>query len=531
MTKPNTDRIAAEWQAAGHDFPVMSVAAFTRAQCTDFADRTAIHVIETGETLSYAALWTRIGQVAGGLSALGIKPRDRVAIQMHNGWEYPVLWLALAQIGAAHVPVNTRYSIEEIAYVLRDSGAALLLVADDLHPGLGADIHAMTRVEKITPFLHSCETAPPPPPHDPAPDDLLNIQYTSGTTGMPKGCMLSHDYWLVLARSAALWDKTPVQRILSAQPYFYMDPQWITLKTLLNGATMFIALRLSSSRFLDWLLDYKIEWCMFPIVMARMPRTGREGDTQLIQCSTFGWDAETALRFHQDYGARTREGFGMTEIGLGTAMPAVFEHMRNSASTGIAGPCRETSVRRPDGSEADAGEQGELWVRGRSIFQGYWNRPNATAKACPGDGWFRTGDLFKRDADGFHWITGRIKDMIRRSSENIAAREVEAALCALPDIVEAAALAEPDPMRGEEVLAVLQHAQGTLDEAAAQSLVKAATTALQGKLALFKIPRYWIFVTDYPRTASNKIQKPQLRAAICSQCAYDLAHDCWITLP
>ena len=329
------------------------------------------------------------------------------------------------------------------------------------------------------------------------------------------------------------WQKSPYCEtgLLSAQPYFYMDPQWITLKTLLNGGTMFIAPGLSSSRFLGWLLDYRIDWCMFPIVMARLPRTGRESQTNLTQCATFGWDAETAARFHHDYGVRAREGFGMTEIGLGTAMPAVLQDMCENASTGLAGPCRETSVRRTDGTEAGPGEQGELWVRGRSIFQGYWNKPEATSDACPGDGWFRTGDLFRRDADGFHWITGRIKDMIRRSSENIAAREVEAALCTISGILEAAALAEPDRMRGEEVLAVLQHADGQVDEGQAEMIVTAAVTALSDKLAPFKIPRYWAFVTEYPRTPSNKVQKPQLRAAIRGLRAFSHPQDCWVTLP
>lgn len=416
--------------------------------------------------------------------------------------------------------------------MLADSGARLMIAAEGLTAeARQAAASARAEVTSADAVFAGLGRAPRRVPHAPSPDDLLNIQYTSGTTGMPKGCMLTHDYWLVLARSAALWDATPAQRLLSAQPYFYMDPQWITLKTLLNGATMVIAPGLSSSRFLGWLIDHRIDWCMFPVLMARQPRTGREGETLLKQVATFGWDAETCARFHADYGVRAREGFGMTEIGLGTMMPAEFEALRDSASTGIAAPCRETSVRRADGTPAEPGEPGELWVRGRSIFRGYWNRPDATAEVCPGDGWFRTGDIFVRDADGFHWITGRIKDMIRRSSENIAAREVEAALCATPGIVEAAALAEPDSTRGEEVLAVLQHAQGCPDDGDVAALVGAISDALETRLAVFKRPRYWVFVTEYPRTASNKVQKAQLRAAIAGRRAYDHAAACWVILP
>ncbi|WP_208539285.1 class I adenylate-forming enzyme family protein [Algihabitans albus] len=534
------ERVRAEadrFQAAGSAFPQISVADFAAAQCARFSERTAIEVIETGEMLSYAALWQLVSAAAGALAAHGVAPGDRVAIQMPNGWEYPVLWLALAQIGAVHVPINTRYTAEETAYVLTDSGARLMIAAASFVATAREAVRAAPQaptLQEAEAFFAGLRDAPPPPNHRAAPDDLLNIQYTSGTTGMPKGCMLSHDYWLVLARSAALWDAVPARRLLSAQPYFYMDPQWITLKTLLNGATLVIGPGLSASRFLGWLLDHRIDWCMFPILMARQPRSGRERDTQLKQVATFGWDAETCARFHADYGALAREGFGMTEIGLGTAMPASLEDMRESASTastGIAGPCRETSVRGPDGEILAPGREGELWVRGRSIFKGYWNRPEATAEACPGDGWFRTGDIFVKNAQGFHWITGRIKDMIRRSSENIAAREVEAALCTLPGLVEAAALAEPDDLRGEEVLAVLQHSDGVPSQDTAEGLIATLRSGLEPHLAVFKRPRYWAFVADYPRTPSNKVKKAELRAQIAGRPAYDSASESWTTLP
>ncbi len=506
---------------AGEAFPYMTVPEFVQAQCARHAERIAIEVIESGVTLTYADLHKRILATAVVLAADGVGPGDRVALQLRNGWEYPVIWLALAQLGAVHVPVNTRYTPEEIRHVLEDSGAHLLIHADDLSIMEGIAVNTSCLSEFMARTV--AEEIPPFPAI--APHDLLNIQYTSGTTGLPKGCMLSHDYWLVLARAAAIWDAEPVQRLLSAQPYFYMDPQWITLKTLLNGATMVIAPGLSVTRFLGWLLDYDIDWCMFPILMARQPLTGREGETSLRQAATFGWDPETCARFHTAYSVRSREGFGMTEIGLGTAMPASFEHMYQSASTGIAGPCRETSVRDAEGCEVPPGTEGELWVRGRSIFQGYWKRPDATATACPGDGWFRTGDLFRKDADGYHWITGRIKDMIRRSSENIAAREVEAALCSLPNVAEAAAIAEPDATRGEEVLAAIQ-----LHDQTAEPCIESLVAGLEDCLASFKRPRYWTFVADVPRTASNKVQKPQLRDTLSGARAYDTTEDRWIML-
>lgn len=523
MSPDSAAQWAARFERIGLGFPHMTVAEFAEAQCQAHGANTAIEVIETGESLTFSQLWQRVTEAAHGLHKLGVGRGDRVAVQLPNGWHYPAIWLALARLGAVHVPVNTRYTPEEVRFVLNDSGAQVMVA-------LGAEASVVPGVQGVA----VAELFQPPqsgahlPPGPTDPETLLNIQYTSGTTGLPKGCMLSHDYWLVLARSAAAWDAEPARRILSAQPYFYMDPQWITLKALLNGATMVIAPGLSSSRFLGWLIEHRIDWCMFPILMARLPLSGAEPQACLKQVATFGWDPETCRRFHDHYAGLAREGFGMTEIGLGTAMPAAAQQMFDSASTGIAGPCRQTSVRRPDGSEAAPGEEGELWVRGRSIFQGYWNRPDATQQACPGEGWFRTGDLFVKDANGFHWIRGRIKDMIRRSSENIAAREVEAALCSLPGIVEAAALAEPDSLRGEEVLAVLQHADAPPSDMAA--FVEGARPALAQRLAVFKRPRYWIFTDHYPRTASNKVQKTQLRQALLGRPAFDSQTASWVTL-
>lgn len=522
-SRPAPNRIAAaieRTRAIGSDFPRQSIGSAVSDACTRFADRVAIEVFERAERATYGEFGALSCRYAQALARMGVAKGDRVGLMLPNRLAYPALFIALARLGAVHVPVNTRYTPGEIAYVLRDSGARLFLY--DAHfaevvAGLPDDLRGAIMISDIAEGDGSFELVAAACPEttladDPAgPDDLANIQYTSGTTGFPKGCMLTHDYWLVLARAAIAWDAEPVGRVLSAQPYFYMDPQWITLKALLTGATLVLAPGLSSSRFLSWILDHGIEWCMFPLLMTRQPERPEETKTALKQVATFGWPPETCRDFRRRFGVTAREAFGMTEIGLGTWMPPEFDDMYASGSVGFAAPCRETMICSEAGEPVAPGEVGELWVRGRSIFKGYWNRPEASAEVFREGGWFRTGDLFREDIDGFLYLVGRLKDMIRRSQENIAAREVEAVICALPGIEDAAAIAVPDPVRGEEVKLYVQLKAGTPREAVP---VKVILDHARRHLAKFKVPRYIAYADDFPRTASNKIEKRTLVAGV-----------------
>ncbi|WP_165978847.1 class I adenylate-forming enzyme family protein [Antarcticimicrobium luteum] len=520
--RPTPDRIAGALERTrrlGDGFVRQSIGDAVTAACARFGDRIAIEVFERGERATYAGFGALTHRYAHALSAMDIGKGDRVGLMLPNRLAYPALFIALARLGAVHVPVNTRYTPGEIAYVLEDSGARLLLhdaEYSQVIAGLPDDLRAQITIADVAEgggaFDRIAADAPDTPLDSTAtPDDLANIQYTSGTTGFPKGCMLTHDYWLVLARAAIAWDAQPARRILSAQPYFYMDPQWITLKALLTGATLVIAPGLSSSRFLDWILDHRIEWCMFPLLMTRQPPRPEEAQTALKQVATFGWPPETCRAFRRRFGVTAREAFGMTEIGLGTWMPPELNDMYDSGSVGFAAPCRETTIRDEAGQPVKPGETGELWVRGRSIFQGYWNRPEANAEVFRDGGWFRTGDLFRADEDGALYLVGRLKDMIRRSQENIAAREVEAAVCALPGIEDAAAVAVPDPVRGEEVKIYVQLKNSVAREAVP---VEAILDHARQHLAKFKVPRYIAYVDDFPRTASNKIEKKTLVAGV-----------------
>ena len=512
-------------------FTRTTIGAFVAQRCAEMGDAPLFDVFDRGERITYAAAARRINRIANALLGLGIGKGDRVAVMLPNRIDYPLIWLALARIGAIHVPVNTRYTPREIEYVTADSGASALIIDSRfLHTAMAMENRpaALTdrriivldgeKADTHADFASLVDAASKemPPDAGVTPDDLMNIQYTSGTTGFPKGCMLSHDYWMVLGQAALAWDTEPPKRLMTAQPFFYMDPQWHVIKTMLAGGTLLMAPQLSSSRFIGWVKTHQIEWCQFPILMTRQPEAPDDAATALRQVATFGWDAETCRRFETRFGVMAREGFGMTEIGLGSFMTPAIEEMSDSASVGLDGPCRETTIRDEAGAPVPVGARGELWVRGRGLFKGYWKNPEANAEAfrAADDGgppWFRTGDLFEADEHGFLWLVGRLKDIIRRSSENIAAREVEAVVRELAEVEDCAAVPVPDEKRGEEVKIYVQLKPGIAESALPAQAILAHC---RERLAAFKVPRFYAYVGEFPRTISNKIEKRTLLSGI-----------------
>lgn len=235
--------------------------------------------------------------------------------------------------------------------------------------------------------------------------------------------------------------------------------------------------------------------------------------------------------FHADIERRfdfvAREAFGMTEIGSGLFMPIEATDMVGSGSCGIPAPFRECRIADMDGNTLPQGEVGELLVRGPGILLGYYRKPEATAAAFHGD-WFRTGDLFRQDERGYYYIVGRVKDMIRRAGENIAAREVEAVLCQLPEIAEAAAVPVPDDTRGEEVKAYIVLRPGlTPRDVPPERVIEHCSAGL----ASFKVPRYLEYRASLPKTPSEKIAKHVLKSESpdLRRGSWDRLESRWIT--
>ncbi len=489
------------------------------------ADPTAVAWVffDGDETLTRHDVFDRVTRLASSLSRIGVGKGTHVALMMPNISAFPVTWLALARLGAVMVPVNVRYTTSELGYVLTDSEAEFLVIDSALlgvfnalekRPASLTNERIVVHGEGGDPGTHrwhdliATGTSGYAPPWSVTADDLMNIQYTSGTTGFPKGCMQPQLYWLTMGRVAAHRDGLELKNILIAQPFFYMDPQWLTLLAMEQDGTTYVAAQPSITRFIDWVHRHQIHFCIFPELVYRQPERPDDGKSALRRIATYGHTKSIHADLERRFNVVAREGFGMTEVGSALSVPLEATHMVGSGVCGVPSAFRECRVVDESGNDVEQGEIGELVVRGPGIFKGYYKKPEANAASFFGD-WFRTGDLFLQDNNGYFTIVGRLKDMIRRSGENIAAREVEAALITIEGVEDAAAVPVRDPARGEEVKAYVILKPGYSREKVTPDVIlsEAART-----LAAFKVPRYLEYVEDLPRTPSQKIKKDVLKA-------------------
>jgi crotonobetaine/carnitine-CoA ligase len=480
----------------------------------------ALAFIDSGETLTYRELRDAVDRVTTGLLSIGVRMGTHVALMLPNVPEWPITWLAIARIGAVAVPVNTRYTGRELHHALDDAEADYLVIHETLLPVLAAVPRPLPRIAGRVvvaggdPAGHRRWGDLRDGPggrlaltEEPGLEDLLNIQYTSGTTGFPKGCLLTQRYWLQLARTQSDCDGRAYARMLAPTPFFYMTPQWLLLMAFLQRGTLHVAARQSASRFVEWLHRYRINFCLFPAAAYKQPPAPYDRDNEIVRVSIYGFPKQSHADLEQRFDFVAREAFGMTEIGAGLYVPIEAADMVGSGSCGIPTPFRECRIADPEGNTLPRGEVGELLFRGPGMLKGYYRNPEATAAAFHGE-WFRTGDLARQDERGYVYLVGRAKDMIRRAGENIAANEVEAVLGALAGVAEAAAVPVPDELRGEEVKVYVVLQQGFTRESLPPDRILKHCAA---NLASFKVPRYVEYRdAPLPRTASEKIAKPAL---------------------
>lgn len=468
-----------------------------------------------GRSMSFAEAAREVESRARKLRGAGVRPGDRVVLMMGNGLDFPLWWLAIGRAGAAMVPVNVNYERKDLAYVLQDAAPALAICQaasfdklKDVAAALGVRVASDHPRADLSPDAMDEHRGDLP---GPGRDDLANIQYTSGTTGFPKGCMLPHDYWLRLGeRAAALFGLGRGDVNFTAQAFHYLDPQWNLVACLIAGAPLVIAPRFSASAF--WATvkaeGVTVFYCVgaMPAMLFNQPENPeaeRGHAVRLVYCS--GLAPALHARVEARWGAPWREVFGMTETGVDIAVDADDGGSVGTGTIGRPVAGKAAGVFGPDGRAMAPGDTGELWVSGRPMMQGYWNKPEATA-AVMTDGWFRTGDLARQDAEGRFYIVGRQKDMIRRGGENISAAEVEQALAVHPSIDAVAVAARPDPVRGEEVEAFVLVKPGfTFDP-------RGLLASLDGQIAAFKRPRYVTWVSVMPLTPSMRPQKHLLTA-------------------
>ncbi len=473
-----------------------------------------------------------VNQYARILQKAGIGKGDHLAVMLSNSPEFFLIWFALAKLGAAIIPINTRYRAEDLVYVLNDSDAVGLVIENEFAtvyrdarantPDIKIVLTVGAGAEDLGPALpdmarsESCDFSGPTV----SIDDLMSIQYTSGTTGFPKGCLLTHEYWLTLGLVAAV-DMQQDDVFLCVEPFYYMDPPWELIMCAMKGMTMVVAKSYSPSRYMKLVRKYGItvSWIMMPAWIYKQPKSSQDRNHKLRFLLSGAIPKDIHKPFEERFGVLLREGYGMTEIGPGLAMPVNDGHMSGSGSVGKPLAYRYVKIVDEDGKAVPPGEIGELWVSGPGMFKGYYNRPEETAAAFAGK-WFKTGDLFRQDREGYYYIVGRKKDMIKRSGDNIAAVEVENVLLGHPKILAAAVIPVPDPDRKEEVKAYILPAQGESPETLQpQEIIDYCLE----RIADFKVPRYIEYRReDFPRTPTGKIQKIKLIAE-----KQDLTENCY----
>jgi acyl-CoA synthetase (AMP-forming)/AMP-acid ligase II len=507
----------------------------------EHGDKPAWHFIDADITRTWQDVVESVDLAAGAFTVLGIGKDAHVAVMCRNREEFPISWLALSRLQAAMVPINPSYSLSELNYALTTSNAAFLMIEAGLLDQLEQDNASVIENPKViiidadtsdrgiawTDALANARDAHVPEVSRHR-DQLLNLQFTSGTTGFPKACMLTNDYWFVLGLSCNAVFSVDLSRYYLGTSFFYMLGFRILMNALFSGGCIYVADRPGAKRYIRDLVRFQCDYAAFTELIYKQPKSADDRKNNLKLASVFALSPRNHADFQGRFDVYAQELYGMTEIGLGTYIPAQdLERMTGSGRCGVAAPLRMLMIADAEGKPTPRGEVGELCVRGRGVMTGYYRNEDANVAAYHGD-WFRTGDLARLDAQGFYSIVGRTKDMIRRSGENISAREVESVLRSMPEITEAAVLAVPDDYYGEEVKAYVMLEPGLTTQDVPPSKVLAHCSE---HLATFKRPRYIEYREAFPLTTeSHRVQKkvlleekPDLRSG-----SYDSRKQAWI---
>lgn len=477
--------------------------------------------------LTYAGLSEASKRLASSLVKIGVRKGTHVGVFMSNCDRFVVAWFAIARIGAVMVPINFRFKARELDVALVDSDVQFLFVdtdsqqvlqeLDPLPPLLADGAVIAIDPEETSGFfgfddLVEAGAADFVPPVPVVQSDLLAIQFTSGSTGRPKGCMLTHCYWLTLAlvasKQRAGQHSAEIKNVLVTYPLFYMQAQIEFLLALQNGGTAFIARRPSRRQFMDWVRRYSIHYCaMNPMVYNGLPVRPDDSENELKFIAAYFHRGEVLRTLQKRFNTVGRDAFGMTEAGAVANLPTAATHMLDAGTCGLPSAFREIRICDPDGNQVPVGEAGELCVAGRGMLLGYYKRPKENRESFHDGRWLRTGDRARVDENGYVYIVGRIKEMIKRSGENVAAMEVEQVLRAVPGVREVAVVAVPDDARMEEVRAVVSLKDGHSVDDITPGVLRSHCAKL---LADFKVPRYYSYVEKFPRTGSEKIDKIRL---------------------
>ncbi|HEU5082981.1 MAG TPA: long-chain fatty acid--CoA ligase [Acidimicrobiales bacterium] len=479
-----------------------------------------------GETLTYGDMEARAAALAGGLAARGVGRGDVVALLAYNCPELLEAIFATNRLGAIAMPINWRLAAPEVRYILEHSRAKVVVCDDDLAP-LADEAMAGTDLD----LVRACTAAPapagwtalaelrsegtPPPIAPAAPDDVHRLMYTSGTTGRPKGVMLTHANlaWKNLAHIVE-FGFTRDDLGLACGPLYHVGALDLTTTTLIAaGGTVIIHRAFDAAAVVDELERSRVTtvWLAPAMVNAIMALPDIESrDLSSVRVIINGGEKmpiPLIERIQRTFpSAWFADAYGLTETVSGDTFLDRDSIITKLGSVGR--PCLhlELDVWDDAGRSVGPGEKGEIVLRGPKVFKGYWRDPDATATAFAG-GWFHTGDIGVRDEDGYLWIVDRLKDMIVSGGENIAGSEVERVLYEHDAVLEAAVVGRPDERWGEVPVAHVALRPGA--SVTAEELIEHC----RANLARFKVPKAVTFLDALPRNPSGKVLKRELRAA------------------
>lgn len=471
---------------------------------------------ESDRSLTYRAVDELSGRMASGLAALGASPGDRISVQVDKSPECLCLYLACLRGGYVFHPLNTAYRRAELEFFLGDAEPAIV-VCD---PGAQDEIESLTRDLGVGRVLTLDATGGGTLMEEASradadsriverdADDLASLLYSSGTTGVPKGIMLSHANLLSNTETlVTAWGFTADDRLLHALPIYHVHGLFVALGcVLLSGASMRWLPRFDAETVIRRLPECTVMMGV-PTFYTRLlasPGFTKEtaSHTRVFISGSAPLRAETFAEFESRTGHRILERYGMTETNMNTSNP--LEGVRKPGTVGPPLPGVDARVCDDQGRALAVGEIGNLQVRGPNVFRGYWKLPEKTAEEFTSDGFFNTGDQATIDTDGYVSIVGRAKDMVITGGLNVYPKEIEQRIDELPGVKESAVIGVQHPDLGEAVVAVVVKQDDALD---ANTLIE----TLKRDMAGFKVPKRILFVDELPRNTMAKIQKNRLR--------------------
>ena len=473
-----------------------------------------------GRRFTYAEFDAAVNRTARVLAEReGIGKGDVVGLLLPNSAEYVIAYFACFKLGALAGPVNSLLKPDEMAYVVSNSDAKLLLAHTEFKPQVEALRESAPSLKKVLWFDdHAAATEGAEEANDEwrrrplDKNDEAIIIYTSGTTGKPKGCLLTHGNLLANARQIAGWLRfTPEDRLLTVMPLFHMNAVTVTTASALYaGGSTVVSPRFSASRFWQIVSDYAVTSfgsvaTMLSMLLATYPEGVPAGlNTERLRfamCGSAPVPAEVIRRFEKTFNCLVVEGYGLSESTCrSTFNPPDARRRPGSCGLPIG---NEMKIFDDEDREVPDGERGEIVLRGENVFKGYYKNEEATRRAFRG-GWFHTGDVGYKDADGFFYVVDRKTDMIIRGGENIYPREIDEVLYQHPAIAAAATVGVPDELYGEEVAAFVTLKEGR--EATAEEVI----TFCRARLAGYKCPKSVRFIAEMPKGPTGKVLKREL---------------------